>query len=539
MQGQQRTRGDATAVSGFRLFASRARGREVERADRRIESLVVPLPTTRSVVLPACARGVAALALLYLLNAFAQSGWINLPELIAGVLWVCGCFAVSRWLGAWGIVGLSFAASLLWAFLVGSQPASDFLDFHQYAGEVVATGNLLSLLCSKSPLTVAYYAVFHAILGSFHWTNYVAGAFAWSAGSLLIYRALSPWVADARRARFVCACLALYPSFVVFAVVPSSEAVTFLLTGTCAWLLSVAVRRCGTLRTGYAALAGLTVAALYLVRMNGLILVVPCLVLLGLRVQHEAAPCRFDEACSTRLFAPVAPLIVFVALLTVAVTAFGGLHAVKSGEFRIRPSPWSELVFLFGTNMETNGGYNKEDIEAAGYPSDDPEIQEAAPDVAREMALNRIRSEPARFVMFALTTKMEGLWERERALNNWSIGDAKARNEANYYLRRAAILGADGAYRVVFVLFLVALAGQVRRPTHAAMLGGIVLLYALPHLLIEVKARYHVPMITFMIVGVCVYCDRVAPLVVSVIRRREVGGSQVRRWHSRVLALMR
>ena len=231
--------------------------------------------------------------------------------------------------------------------------------------------------------------------------------------------------------------------------------------------------------------------------------------------------------------------MVFVALLTVAVTAFGGLYAVKSGEFRIRPSPWSELVFLFGTNMETKGRYNREDIEAAGYPSDDPEIQEAAPDVAREMALNRIRSEPARFVMFALTTKMEQLWERERALNNWSIGDAKARNEANYYLRRAAILGADGAYRVVFVLFLVALAGQVRRPTHAAMLGGIVLLYALPHLLIEVKSRYHVPMITFMIVGVCVYCDRVAPLVVSVIRRREVGGSQVRRWHSRVLALMR
>ena len=232
-------------------------------------------------------------------------------------------------------------------------------------------------------------------------------------------------------------------------------------------------------------------------------------------------------------------MIVFVALLTVVLTAFGGVHALKSGEFRIRPSPWSELLFLFGTNTETNGGYNEEDIEVAGYRSDDPEVREAAPAVAREMALNRIRSEPSRFVTFALTTKMERLWERERALNNWSIGDAKARNEANHYLRRAAMLGADGAYRVVFVLFLVALAGQVRRPTHAAMLGGIVLLYALPHLLIEVKARYHLPMITFMIVGVCVYCDRVAPLVVSAVRRRQVGSSLLRRWCNRVLVWMR
>ena len=474
---------------------------------------------TRSVILPVCARGVAAIALLYLLNAFVQSGWIGLSELVVGLLWIGGCLAVSHWLSAWGIVGVSFAASFFWALLVDSHPASDFLSFHNHAARVVATLDLPSLLDSKSPTTVAYYAAFHAIFGSAYWTNYVAGAFAWSVGSLAVFKALLPWIADARRAKFVCACLALYPSFIVFAVVPSSEAVVFLLTGMCAWFLSVAIRRWGAERTGYAALLGLTVAGLYLTRMNGLVVAVPCLVLLGFRVRHEAITCRLSDATDSRVLAPVAPPIIFVTLFAIAVTTFGGLHALEHGEFRIRPSPWSELLFLFGTNTDTRGGYNEKDMRVAGYLADDPKVREAAPAVAREMAWNRIQSDPARFAMFAMTTKMERLWRKERALNHWSIGDANARNEVNYHLRGAAILAADGAYRLVFVLFLVSLVAQARRPTYAAMLGGVVLLYALPHFLIEVKPRYHVPMIPFMIVGACVCFDRVGPLVASVGRR--------------------
>ena len=179
-----------------------------------------------------CARCVGAIALLYMLNAFVQSSdWLTVPELLVGVVWLCACVVTSRWLNVWGILGLSFAASVIWGFIVDSQPASDFLGFHSHAARLAGGADMASLLGSKSPPTVAYYAVFQVVFGSSYATNYVAGALAWSAGSFGVYKAILTWGADERRALFVCALLALYPSFVVYAVVPSSESSCFCLPG--------------------------------------------------------------------------------------------------------------------------------------------------------------------------------------------------------------------------------------------------------------------------------------------------------------------
>ncbi|MDE0192359.1 MAG: hypothetical protein OXQ90_13475 [Gammaproteobacteria bacterium] len=38
------------------------------------------------------------------------------------------------------------------------------------------------------------------------------------------------------------------------------------------------------------------------------------------------------------------------------------------------------------------------------------------------------------------------------------------------------------------------------------ILGGVVLLYSLPHLLIEVQPRYHLSMMPYVIAGACLSC---------------------------------
>ena len=451
-------------------------------------------------------RCVAAVVLLYMLNAFVQSwDWLTLAELAAGAIWVCGCFVICRWLSVWGLIGLSFAASVIWAFIVDSQPMSDFLAFHRYAARL-ADGDVASLLGSKSPATVAYYGAFHAVLGSAYATNYLAGALAWSVGAFGIYKAVRAWAMDEQSARVICACVSLYPSFVAFAVVPSSEAIVFLLTGLGAWLVALAVRSSGWLRIGLAAWIGLTVGLMYLARMNSLLLLLPCsiaLALVGLRA--------FRDRAARQLLPMIAALFALVAAFVLVVTAFASLCAWKEGEFRFRPSPWSDALLLMGTNTETLGGYNREDILLAGYDSEDPDVRARAPARARELALERVTEDMPRFVSFALTTKTERLWDRERSLSHWSIGDTEHRGKVSYLLRGAAIFAGDSAYRIVFLLFLGFLILQIRRPTTAVVLGGVVLLFSLPHLLIEVQPRYHVPMIPFMVVALAILLHRFIP----------------------------
>ncbi|MDE0039585.1 MAG: hypothetical protein OXU77_18810 [Gammaproteobacteria bacterium] len=451
----------------------------------------------------AVSRGVAAVVLLYMLNAFVQSwDWLTLAELVAGAIWVCGCVVICRWVNVWGLIGLSFAASVVWAFIVDSQPMSDFLTFHKQAASL-ADGDVAALLGSKSPATVAYYGAFHAVFGSSYVTNYLAGALAWSAGALGLYKAVMAWAMDERSARVVCAYVALYPSFVAFAVVPSSEAIMFLLTGLGVWFVALGVRSSGWRRARFAALVGLTIGLMYTARMNSLLLLLPC----GVVLATVGLP-EFRRGAGRQLLPTIATITALVAAFVIVVTIFGSLCAFKEGQFRIRPSPWSEGLLLMGTNTETLGGYNRADLVLAGYDSQDPDVRARAPAVAREMAFDRVTRDIPRFLSFALTTKTERLWDKERSLSHWSIGDTEQREKVSYPLRGAAIFAGDSAYRIVFLLFLGFLILQVRRPTTAVMLGGVVLLLSLPHIFIEVQPRYHVPMIPFMIVALAILLDR-------------------------------
>ena len=441
-------------------------------------------------------RVLAGVAFLYMLNAFVQSGYVLPLELVVGMVWVVLCFAAARWLRFWLILAIGFCLSLAWSFFVESRPISDFMSFHRLAQTIGETGEWLRALDSKSPTTVAYFAAFQTLVSGYA-TNYVAGAVAWTAGCFLIYRAVMAHLNTAFRARLVCAGLAFYPTFAVFAGVPSSEAVFFLVTGAAIWSLSKAATGLGWVRIGYAALAGMFIGLLYLTRMNGLILLLPCVYVLlawrgtGKAVEREPG---WVEPGLIRSAAVVCGLVAVV-------LAFGGLAAIKGDGFRVTPSQSGGLLLLFGTNKASRGGYNLLDATLAGHGAEDPSVRARAPAKAREIAVQRIGDDIPGFLAFATTDKAARLWGRERPEIGRSIGPPEHRVLVDARVLTSVVLLSDGAYRTVLLLFTVALLVQILRPDRALVLGAVVLLYSLPHVFIEVQPRYHLTMAPYVIAG--------------------------------------
>ena len=78
-----------------------------------------------------------------------------------------------------------------------------------------------------------------------------------------------------------------------------------------------------------------------------------------------------------------------------------------------------------GTNFDAHGRNNRQDLELAGYRGENQLPRAEANEKAREIAMERITSDPVRFARFALTTKLGELWSRERALydsGSWKLG---------------------------------------------------------------------------------------------------------------------
>ena len=460
-------------------------------------------------------RILGGIAFLYMANAFVQSGYIGPLELAVGLLWVGVCFGAARWLRFWMILVIGFAATLVWAFLVESRPISDFMTFHRLAQTIADSGEWLRTLDSKSPPTVAYFAAFQTLVPGYA-TNYVAGAVAWTAGCFLIYQAATAHLKNAFRARLICAGLSFYPTFVVFAGVPSSEAVFFLCTGAAIWSLAKSVGGSGWVRLVYAALAGMFIGVLYLTRMNGLILLLPCVyVLLAWCGTGSSVGNRTSRVESGLLGSAAA-----IAAVVAVVLTFGGLAELKGDGFRATPSQSGGLLLLFGTNEVSKGGFNQFDATLAGHGAEDPAIRARAPKKAREIALQRIREDIPGFLAFAATDKVGHLWARERPEIGRSIGPPERHRLVDFRVLSSIVLLSDAAYRTVLLLFLVGLVFQIVRPDRGLALGAVVLLFSLPHVFIEVQPRYHLTMAPYVIAGALLCVADIVPRLAATLRHR-------------------
>ena len=457
----------------------------------------------RPFVLKQGARALAVLVFLYFLNAFIQTGYVTPMQAIVGAVWLLICYTLSRMLGIVTVLSLSFAGSILWGILLESVPVSDYLTYHNHAARL-SSGEFSELFRTKSPLTVGYYAIFHRILGSGYATNYIASAIAWTGGAALIYKAFRPFVCDEGKAKFICFGLALCPAFVVFSPVISSESVYFLLSAVCAWLISRHVIGSGPFPYLYIAL-GLVTAGLFLTRTNGALAIVVCLFIIG--VGRAAFPTKVERIVpvsvsdSRRSRQPLALCAIVVASFISFWFSYGCLSWLSGQGFKVTASSRVSVNLLIGTSLHAEGRYNMADLELAGYYGENKLPPAEADKRARRIAMERIMSDPVRFVRFALTDKVGQLWGNEHGLFLWAAGGGERGGKVDRRVRRLVFDGLDGVYRLTFLLFLILLIREVRRPSYVLALGVIAFLLSMPHLLVEVRPRFHMAMTPFIIVG--------------------------------------
>ena len=475
-------------------------------------------------------QALAVLVFLYFLNATFQAGFYNpLPlgvELTVGILWLILCYALSRTFGIVTILALSFAVYILWGIFAESVPTSDFLNIYKMAVSV-SSGNFDQLFGGKSPTAIGYYALFHWLLGPSNLTNYIASSVAWTGGVALTYKTLRYFVSDEQKVRFICAGLALCPTFLVFSPVVSSESVFFSLSALCAWLISRHLTGRGPFPYLYIFL-GIATAALFLTRVNGLLSLIVCIFVIGAGWRRSPANAEEGSFTSTsRSFrhALVLCSIVFVSFLIVWF-AHGYLSQLSGQGFKVSASEGGALYLLFGTNIEAKGQFNSADRDLVGYTGRmNADINRRALNIVIE----RIQKDPIGIISLALTDKVAHLWGREYRLYLWAVGDrertgklkwpdflsdspggrfsvliesiADESQPLNLKVAPLAILSLDGVYRVTLLLFLIMLAREVHRPSILLALGLIVFLLSVPHILVEVRPRYHMAMTPFIVVG--------------------------------------
>ena len=453
----------------------------------------------RSSLLRAGARALAVLAFLYFLNAFIQTGYVTPLHVVVGAAWLALCYGLSRVVGVVTLLALSFAGMVLWGLSVDSTPVSDFLGYYVHAARL-SLGEFSAFFKTKSPPTAAYYAAFHWLLGPTYAANYIASAAAWTGGAAFVYGAVRPFVQDARDARFICFALALYPAFVVYSPVVSSEAVYFLLSAILAWLISRHLAGRGPFPYLYLGM-GVVTAALFLTRTNGMLSLVVCLAVLSMgRAAFSLEDKESAEIPDTRRFRRSMAMYMAIIVSFVAVWfSFVYMSSLYGPELRITASPWGTANLLFGTSFDSSGRYTVSELELAGYAGDDPLTRAEANERAREIALERITGDPAGFARFALSEKVAQLWESERILYDWASGGRKPGEKLE--VRTLAVAGLDGVYRTTFLLFLVLMLREIRRPGPLLALGVAALIFSLPHILVEVKPRYHLAMTPFIVVA--------------------------------------
>ena len=387
---------------------------------------------------------------------------------------------------------------------VESVPTTDFHTFYGHATRL-STGEFVELFKTKSPPTVGYYAVFHWLLGPSYATNYIGSAAAWTGGAAFVYRALQPFVDDEQKARFVCFTLALCPTFFAFSPVISSESVFYLLSAICTWLVARHLIGGGPFPYLYVAV-GLVTAALFLTRTNGLLALVVCLFTIGIgrdMFPREAGWNPTEPETRRSRHPLVLCVIVFLSFVLVWFS-HAQLSWMSGQRFQVTASPYGSWNLLVGTNFDANGRNNRQDLELAGYRGENQLPWAEANEKAREIAMERITSDPVRFARFALTAKLGELWNRERALydsaaGSWERGEKVV--EMNPKVMSLVFASLDGVYRFTLLLFLILLIREIRRPTVLLALGAILILFSLPHIFMEVKPRYHLAMSPFIIVA--------------------------------------
>lgn len=445
---------------------------------------------------PFLTRVLVALPLAYFLNVAWQTDDFSARYVLVGALWLAGAWAISRRMAPTGIMILGGLACIAWALASGSVPFSDFDSFHKQAN-ALAAGSLDALLDSKSPPTVAFYSIFAYLFGPSHLAHYLASAVAWCSGSWLIHGALRSFGADPGRARFVLTALVLFPPFILFSPVVSSEAVYYLLTAAC---LRILAGWKDQKATANAIGLGSALALLFLTRSTGIVLLVAVMPLVVYpRLAGQAAS---TTSGSVRLGGLAAVLLSF----GLVIAAHGTLHWSDGRNFQLTGSPWGAYNLMAGTNVEHTGRWNIDDLVLAGYTGPNEVSDEEASANAARIAWQRIARDPLGMLRFSMTDKIRILWSQAYAYE-WAVTGSENRSVPDVRYSSFALSTGRGAYVATTLLMILALCGAlVRGKPHQLALAMLpVIGYAMLHVVVEVQGRYQLSASPFMVAVAAFY----------------------------------
>ena len=89
---------------------------------------------------------------------------------------------------------------------------------------------------------------------------------------------------------------------------------------------------------------------------------------------------------------------------------------------------------------------------------------------AVESAFQRIMEDPLKFINFSLTVKVRELWNRDNLIYFWSIGSKEREKSLKPLIEAFCLKIMNGAYRLIFLLFLIGIVIQIARPSFLMVL---------------------------------------------------------------------
>ena len=392
------------------------------------------------------------------------------------------------------LIVLAIALRLLWAFVVQTEPFSDFATYWRLACELGDSGE--SPFASKAPATVVYYHLVARCHQSL-WAVYSANALLGGLQTWLLYRIAFVLTRKQVTAAVAGLLWAVYPTSVVYSSTVNADTVTITFTLLAMYIGAHKLSREETpVRSALSPwnlllLVTLSVAtaAAYLSRNAALLFLI--------------AMCLSIGVCSRRPFRRRATDVgIVLAVFFVCLIPQVAWNLQHRGALSIASNRWSSFVLLFGTSVETNGGYNEQEIkriEDEGYSLATPKEFQQASARARNIALSRIFGAPIKFLKFALTRKFDRIWSNDHLLT-WSAKKSRLFAGDSYRDLWGFIIETTNAYYAMLwcLTVLAILTGMRDRPAFFLLPMLYFLLTVGFHVFYEVQPRYHFSLMPYV-----------------------------------------
>lgn len=439
----------------------------------------------------------ALLALLYFINVWFQLSIRIVGDYGLGVIFIAlvillafifAFIYVSHTVNIYKLLLWAFIFYLAWGLIFQVAQSSDFSTFYKNALQFSKTMNFKYVEESKSTTTVLYYGIFFNVLGKSPLASYIASSCAWVFGYLFFYKSLINFHVRKNHAILFLIIGMFAPSTIAFSTIVSSESVFILLLSLSLYFLS----KYFTSKNIYnLAIVSLTLGLLFITRSNGIAFFVAFIIILV---------CSMQSHCPKN---PIRAIAYSVLPFIGALLLQGYLNYSYTEKFSVSTSPHGVYNFLAGTNRETRGGYSAEDRELAGYRGANKVSYEEANKKAMQIAIHRITNDPADFIYFALTKKINKLWGNDTyGINRSLTRSPKRADMGSSGMMRVLRIVASAYYMLMVSLFVIWLVLRIRKNyVELGMLCLPLMGLALLHIFIEVQARYHVPFMPFIYFG--------------------------------------